>query len=255
MNLPDHIARAEAALADLFDRHGRAALAFSGGKDSLTLLHLCRPWRDRLTILWVNTGAMYPHMETFVRSQTEGWNLVEIRSDVPAYWEKFGIPASVLPTDHAIGGRGIPTKPLISPWSVCCTANLTQPMAAWMEAHPDVTGLLVGQRHVDYGRFDPTQMQGRLPLEVVAPLWAWTDDEIWAYVDRYSIELPEQYALGWRDSAQCAACPVWLKPEQIAYQRRRYPQLAQFVEQTAKQVYELAIEAARHELDAFEARP
>jgi tRNA(Ile)-lysidine synthase TilS/MesJ len=34
------------ALADLFDRYDRVFLAFSGGKDSLTLAHLCEPWRD-----------------------------------------------------------------------------------------------------------------------------------------------------------------------------------------------------------------
>jgi 3'-phosphoadenosine 5'-phosphosulfate sulfotransferase (PAPS reductase)/FAD synthetase len=44
------------------ERHkpGKAVLQFSGGKDSLACLLLLRPWWDRLTVMWVNTGAAFP---------------------------------------------------------------------------------------------------------------------------------------------------------------------------------------------------
>ena len=54
-------------LTKLFNRHKKAVLSFSGGKDSLACLHLCRPYRDKLTVAWVNTGAAFPHIVEFVR--------------------------------------------------------------------------------------------------------------------------------------------------------------------------------------------
>lgn len=41
----------------IIDRHERVVLFFSGGKDSLTCLLLLRPYWDRLTVCWINTGA------------------------------------------------------------------------------------------------------------------------------------------------------------------------------------------------------
>ena len=57
---PASISSARAAIAAAFDTDRRVFLGFSGGKDSLTLLHLCEPWHDRLTLIWVNTGYMAP---------------------------------------------------------------------------------------------------------------------------------------------------------------------------------------------------
>ena len=49
-------------LASLFQGQQRAVLAFSGGKDSLVVADLCRPYKDRITLAWVNTGAMFPQL-------------------------------------------------------------------------------------------------------------------------------------------------------------------------------------------------
>ena len=75
-------------LESLFARHDRAVLAFSGGKDSLVCLDLCRDYRDKLTLVWVNTGAMFPHMVDFVRKAAEGFNFVELTSDQAGWHEE-----------------------------------------------------------------------------------------------------------------------------------------------------------------------
>ena len=49
------VAASRASNADIFARHERVFLSFSGGKDSLAILHLCEPYRDRLSLVWVNT--------------------------------------------------------------------------------------------------------------------------------------------------------------------------------------------------------
>ena len=84
-------------LATLFDCHQRAVLAFSGGKDSLVCLDLCRDYRDKLTVVWVNTGAAFPHMVEFVRKAAEGYSLIELHSDQAAWHAQHGLPAEIVP--------------------------------------------------------------------------------------------------------------------------------------------------------------
>lgn len=43
VTLPDLAAASRTALAQVFERHDRVFLSSSGGKDSLTVLHLCEP--------------------------------------------------------------------------------------------------------------------------------------------------------------------------------------------------------------------
>ena len=102
MGIPD--------LAELFARHQKAILGFSGGKDSLVCMHLCQDYRDQIEVVWVNTGAMFPHMEEFVRKAAEGFNFVELKSDVTTWRKNFGDPADVVPTFNSFAGLGI--KPL-----------------------------------------------------------------------------------------------------------------------------------------------
>ena len=247
----DRVAETQAALASIFDRHTHAALAFSGGKDSLALLHLCRPYRDRLTALWVNTGAMFPHMVEFVR-RTVGWNFVELTSDLVDYWRQAGMPTSVMATDHVLGGRGEPLEPRMNGWTVCCAMLRMQPMRAWLASNPDVTVFLHGQRNSDAGRFRAEQILGGVRAEVVAPLWSWSDEDVSTYVDQHGIELPEQYSMGWHGSGECAPCTAKLTPARLAYMRKRYPELAALTEQRVRLIYETAIAAAQPELAAVQ---
>ena len=67
---------ARAAIRGAVARHGRAGLLFSGGKDSIVLAHLTEPVKERVELLWANTGAMFPHMETFIRAYGARFKLV-----------------------------------------------------------------------------------------------------------------------------------------------------------------------------------
>ena len=40
--------------------HKHAVLQFSGGKDSTALMYLARPWLDRITVIFGETGATFP---------------------------------------------------------------------------------------------------------------------------------------------------------------------------------------------------
>ncbi len=138
-------------LASLFARHEKVVLGFSGGKDSLVCLHLCRDYRSQFDLCWVNTGAMFPHMETFVRKAAKGFNFVELKTDVEAWREKYGEPADVVPVFNSLAGLGLEPgrpRPALQPWTACCVVNRNKPL--WDYTAKSGASLFIhGQRRTD----------------------------------------------------------------------------------------------------------
>ena len=83
IDLATLVAASWAAIEDIFARHERVFLSFSGGKDSLVLSHLREPYHDRLTLIWTNTGHMAPPMVEFVRSFGGRFNFIEVAPERP----------------------------------------------------------------------------------------------------------------------------------------------------------------------------
>ena len=63
----------ELDFADLPETTSPIYLAFSGGMESVATVNALQPFHDRVTLLWVNTGAMFPHMVEFVRDYGLSW--------------------------------------------------------------------------------------------------------------------------------------------------------------------------------------
>ena len=93
--LTDKIARAEEVISQCFNDHENIVLGFSGGKESLVLLDMVRPYQDRIKIYWVNTGGMLPHMEEFIKTSANGFNLVELSSNQESFFKSYGIPVEI----------------------------------------------------------------------------------------------------------------------------------------------------------------
>ena len=47
-------------MQDIIERHDLIALQLSGGRDSIACLYLLKPYWDRLTVYWLDTGAAFP---------------------------------------------------------------------------------------------------------------------------------------------------------------------------------------------------
>ena len=75
-----------------------AVLQFSGGKDSTALLYLARPHLDRITVLFADTGAVYPHVVRFIHETCAklGVRLEVVRPPLPvdAYTAVAGLPSA-----------------------------------------------------------------------------------------------------------------------------------------------------------------
>ncbi|MGU3536801.1 phosphoadenosine phosphosulfate reductase domain-containing protein [Methylobacterium sp. A54F] len=209
-------------LSDVFGRHDRVFLAFSGGKEAVTLAHMCEPWREKVTLLWVRVSHAAPHMAEFIRGYAaKGWRLEEIQAPhITQHWRAAGLPAEVVPVDNVTGRQ----EPRLQPWPSCCYALRQVPLNSYIIAQGERCALIHGQRDDDKGA-TTGGLQGQLPphVEVVLPLKDWSEADVYAYITEHGLSLPEQYAQGYRDSLECLPCPASVNPERLAYLTKRYP--------------------------------
>ena len=227
-------ADARAELAGIFDRHERVFLSFSGGKDSLALLHLCEPWGERVTLLWSNTGYMAAHMAEFVRAHSERWRLVEVspERDMLNDWSEHGTPVDVVAIEHL---EGLDWRtPRVRPWPLCCRTNRTGPLAAYLERFREHCAFLNGQRQSDRGTTPAKMREIMSPnVETVMPLWTWSTSDVLTYLTAHAIPLPPHHD-AYSGSFECRICPADIKPGRLRVLDQADPHVAAFVRATAR---------------------
>ena len=238
------VTAARAALADLFDRHERVFMAFSGGKDSLTLLDRCEPWRGRGTLLWVNTGHMAPFMADFVRSHAGRYDLVELAPEQPMMdqWAEIGTPADIVPVEHVAGMDW--RAPRLQAWVLCCFTHRNKPIHDYLERLGQRYAFLNGQRESDRGATVnglATVMPGQ--AEVSLPIWTWSTADVLAYVEAHGIQLHPHHAEV-PTSIECICCPANLSSEKLRLLDRLYPEEAASIRNRARGALGLAARKA-----------
>jgi len=245
------LAEAHAIINDILSRCQQILLAFSGGKESVVLAHMLQPWRDRVTLVWVNTGDGPIGMADYVRGYRAKFNFVELSSDPRSTWARFGPPADVVPTEAA---RPCTPGPKLQPWSTCCWRNRNEPLLLYVR---DAGALLrdrglrsahlCGQRRDDYA-YSREEARDQLPYpEPAWPLWDWIEADVMSYVDANGLRLPPHYAEV-IDSMDCMSCPADLTADRLRYLDRHFPDLAAEVRRTSA----AAREIGRAALDAVE---
>jgi 3'-phosphoadenosine 5'-phosphosulfate sulfotransferase (PAPS reductase)/FAD synthetase len=214
-------------LPAFFDRNERVYLAFSGGRDSLALLHMCGTWgRDKLSLVWLNTGLQMPEMTTFCRSFADHFDLIELAApSIPKHWDQVGTPTELMPIET--GDR----PAIVTPWASCCATNKLLPIADFLRSVKGQAGFLFSHR-----RTDSTMLAAHMHsmigpnIEVENPLYAWDDARLDAYLAEHKVPLPLHYRAGVTDSLDCAICPARMTRERMAYLRKHIPQMADAAE-------------------------
>ncbi len=206
-------------VARAIQRHGRAAVGFSGGKDSLVLKHLLNPLSKQIDFIWVNTGSMMPHMERFVREL----GVIELRGNQTARFATAGLPVRIAPVLNTAAGR-VEREPrqrlMLSDWYSCCYEVRCAPMRDYLKLR-GITLFIDGQRFED--NFD-TLGGGVSGIERLQPLWEWSGADVQAYIEAHQLELPEQYGQGYRDSIECWNCTATIDADRFAYLAKHHPQ-------------------------------
>lgn len=231
----DKLSRARRMLETIYVLHDQVVLCFSGGKDSLVLAELCRPWRERTTLVWTNTGFMFPHMTAFIRDFGTRWGRYhEVKTDLMEEWKRGGLPSSIVPTEHSVEATRKPREPKIQPWLSCCARGRSLPGIEWFLSHADFTGELTGQREQDNNPAIQRVMFHPNGKATYCPLWDWTENEVFIYLAECGVQLPFHYAIE-PESLECWCCPK-LTPGRVAFMQEFYPAEAAVALEHARRV-------------------
>ena len=213
-------------IEEIFSRHSRVSLMYSGGKDSLACLLLLQPYWDRTDVVWVNTGNQFPeviaHME---RVKALVPHFTELKSDTSSYWKVHGFPVDVVPTRHTNMGQFIygQTPLRVCSRFDCCSCNLWKPMEDYFRlVQPSC--VIRGDRGSE--RVEGPKRFGSMEFEF--PIFDWTTEQVMNFIrnepfglyqDRH--ELPEGSSL---DCMTCMAYNVEHKAR-MEYLKTHHPGL------------------------------
>lgn len=205
----------------------KAALAFSGGKDSWACLWLNKDRLHEIIVIWVNTGKNYPEMlDTIDNAKTICPNFVEVTVDRDGQNAYHGIPADVVPINWTRQGQEVTgRKPaMIQPYLNCCYDNIGANVQEYCQRH-GITHLIRGQRndegHKSSSR-DGCVVDG---ITYLQPIENWTAQEVLNFNAKH-MELPDHFQFN-HSSMDCYDCTAYASESQdrIEYTQANHPAL------------------------------
>jgi phosphoadenosine phosphosulfate reductase len=177
-------------IREAYEKFGsHVAIAFSGGKDSTTLLHLVRtifngeiPWK----VFTLDTGAEFKEIKEFMRKLAGEWgfNLIFLRNN--------DIPDTISPSQDK---------------AECCYARKVIPVNTAIVDH-NLKALMTAVRwdeqpaRVGEQFFAPKENP---PHVRVQPILHFRELDIWSYIKKHSVPYCKLYKMGYR-SIDCEPC-------------------------------------------------
>lgn len=212
----------------MIDDHKNSVLQFSGGKDSLACLWLLQPDWERLTVLWVNTGAALPEVHTLMAKVRDLVpNFRELRTDQAAQIQGGGFPVDVLPvrSDANVQYLTQQVRPRLQRFIDCCYANLMAPLYAETK-RLSATLVIRGQKITDKHKSPIRSGHVEDGITYWFPLEDWTDADVTAYLADKPIGIPESYQY-FNSSSDCWNCTAYLEDNvgKMRYLRERHPRM------------------------------
>lgn len=212
-------------MQEIFQRHSNVALSYSGGKDSMVILELLRPWWDRITVYWLNPGNPFPEtVEIMARVRAQVPQFKEIRGMQPEIIARDGWPSDVVPHRYTPDGNAIlgATPFKVQTRLSCCYRSIMLPMYRAMLAD-GVTCCIRGKRHDEQDRTG--LVSGHVTedgMELLFPIYDWTGDDVDRYLSERGIE-PAPFYQHARQSLDCMDCTAWWGEGLSHYLAARHP--------------------------------
>jgi phosphoadenosine phosphosulfate reductase len=213
---------------EIIDRHERIALQISGGRDSLACLYLLKPYWDRLTVYWCDTGAAYPEtLAIMAHIQAMVPNFAVIQGNQPQVIEQFGIPSDIVPVNATPIGRLVGgNAPLMQDRYSCCIRTMMQPTAERMVAD-GITLVIRGQKSKDRLKSPVRSGEVHDGIEYFFPIEDWDTRKVMRFLEDKGAPIPRFYEM-LNGMPDCMTCSAWWEEGAAKYLRRYHH--AQYLE-------------------------
>jgi 3'-phosphoadenosine 5'-phosphosulfate sulfotransferase (PAPS reductase)/FAD synthetase len=212
-------------MMDVFSRHKKIALQFSGGRDSLATLFFLRDYWPLMTVYHTDTGDQFPETKEVVEKvKALVPHFVTIDGTLKETEERYGIPSDLLPTQSntAIGRMHSGSKLKLIDRYECCYQSLMRPMHERMKAD-GITLIIRGQRDSDYVNPPMRSNQVDDGMEAFYPLQDWSDIQVDDYLNSIDVKPARFYQEGMDTTPECMSCSAWWDDKRAAYLKKHHP--------------------------------
>lgn len=206
-------------------RHPKAALQFSGGKDSLACAYLLRPHWDRITFYHVDTGDLLPEVREIVDGVAAMVPHFErIDTDAKAWTDTYGLPSDLVPTTCTVTGMwmGMGGRRIVDRFD-CCANNIMGPIHQRMLVD-GVTLAIRGTKRADMPTLAAESGDTTMGYEICLPIRDWSHADVFAYLKEVGAPICRVYEHK-VNAPECATCPAWWNEGRAAYLTKYHPDL------------------------------
>lgn len=194
LSLGEKIKKSQEIIQEAFSKYKNIGLGFSGGTDSLVLLHLVLPIKPDIKTVFVDTQHDLPETYNFIEQIRKEWHLTN----------HIAVMANENKVKFMINKYGLKTPEFTE---ICCGYHKISPMMKAIEEHK-FDAFFVGLRGVEHEerakevffspRHDPNHFR-------VHPLLFWRKEDIMEYVRTFNLNVNPLYAQGYT-SLGCYVC-------------------------------------------------
>ena len=174
--------------------YNKPFISWSGGKDSIVVMHLVHRIDDSIPLIFADTGVNHPSVrEVKKHYENEAKTIISTKKQRQySFWDivdKYGWPVGARSTGS--------NKPVVK----CCDLLKKQPMADMTKKYDlEFNGLTAYESWTRYcrikadGNYKFVKSRGENGRQVCMPIAWWHTGDVWDYIEKYNLTVPEIYS-------------------------------------------------------------
>lgn len=233
----------------------------SWGKDSSAVLNMIKPWLDKTMVVFVDCGGVYPDIVEW--ADREGSKLpkyfhIQPTGDIWQDMREKGWNTDIEIADIGRHADMLHRSPVshshkVRLWTQCTMERFWIPGFVFTQMYqPDL--FISGEKKSDRPYATDWDTRAHGVSKAIRPIFNWTDDDVWKYLDENKIELTKTYQGRQSDRRDCYLCFGHdITVGRVEYLRDEYPELFRkiFHEEGMKDIVPVMVDQLKRNLDVW----
>lgn len=222
-------------ILDGIEQAQRPIFYCSFGKDSSAVLHALAPWLHKTMVVFVDCGGLYPDIVEWAQFAGEKLPKFMYLNAPGNIWKDIqekGWPTDIETEDLGELSDLMARDPLakntrVRLWTKCTYDRFWIPAYAFAQMYqPDL--YISGEKRLDRPYATDWETRNMGAQKALRPLLEWSDEDVWAYIDKHGIPLAKTFQGRQADRRDCYVCfGHCVSAGRVDYLRTEYPELYQ----------------------------